>query len=264
MTRALSTREQVPDGAGFILNLEAGAVRPVHRELFHRDRWASILVAWSEDAYSILSRVPAGGEGPPAHWHDVDQLFYCTTGSLEVRVGQDVVTINPGDLLVIPAGTAHQHRNPGTVEEVHLELIVPGIIPWRPIVNMIDEGEQWEGGCEVVSSQRQQHRPLPGTEGATVLWSTSSDPGADVPWECAEIEVSSSDTVVIPEDLSEGVFFVLEGALETADGLAEQGAYVIGSAGLRVPANRPTRLFLLLPDTVGSLVSSAETTAVAT
>jgi quercetin dioxygenase-like cupin family protein len=43
------------------------------------------------------------------HRHEEDELFLCWSGSFRVeRAGQQAVTLNPGDIHVVPAGVEHR------------------------------------------------------------------------------------------------------------------------------------------------------------
>src|ERR1700761_9408644 len=95
----------------FLVNQECGCVRRIHYDLFPQRQFRSLMAAWSEELFTIVSRVPAGMRGPLAHWHDFDQIFYCLAGQLELQVGAERYTLTPGCLVAIPAGTPHEHRN---------------------------------------------------------------------------------------------------------------------------------------------------------
>ncbi|MEW6303458.1 MAG: cupin domain-containing protein [Verrucomicrobiota bacterium] len=54
------------------------------------------------------------GHSNPRHSHpNCDEVLYVLRGRLEHSLGDDVVVLNAGDTLVIPAGVPHQARNPG-------------------------------------------------------------------------------------------------------------------------------------------------------
>ena len=58
-------------------------------------------------------------------WHkheDTDDFFLVLKGKLQVRLRDRVVTLETGDLFVVPRGAEHQ---PYAEEEVHLLLIEP-------------------------------------------------------------------------------------------------------------------------------------------
>jgi mannose-6-phosphate isomerase-like protein (cupin superfamily) len=58
-------------------------------------------------------------------WHkheDTDDFFLVLKGKLQIRLRDRVVTLETGDLFVVPRGAEHQ---PYAEEEVHLLLIEP-------------------------------------------------------------------------------------------------------------------------------------------
>jgi quercetin dioxygenase-like cupin family protein len=74
----------------------------------------------------IRQRQQAGGGNPP-HTHDCEEVTLVTEGSLEVRIGEDVVTLNAGDSLVIPANTEHRLENAGTTDAAWLLIAPAGV-----------------------------------------------------------------------------------------------------------------------------------------
>lgn len=63
----------------------------------------------------MLHVVPPGKTAFPAHrHHGVDEMFFVLSGSGEYRVGEDILPVQAGDILVAPAGgPAHQIVNTG-------------------------------------------------------------------------------------------------------------------------------------------------------
>jgi quercetin dioxygenase-like cupin family protein len=245
-----STRDQVD--RGFQLNLERGLVRKVHYELFPPDVFRSLMVGFSEDVYSIVSRVPPRGNGPAAHWHDVDQLFFCLTGELELTIGQQTHRLRPGTLAIIPAGTNHVHRNLGAVEEIHLELIVPGIIPARPIIHPVQEAPNtWTGRGTVVSADEGSVRQI--AESVSALLTGSASPSADLPWQCAMLSVDCDRPTTLPTTSGSQSWFVMEGVIRVDDAQDASKDCMILTTGptrptLTVPAGVRTRAFALWPE----------------
>lgn len=57
------------------------------------------------------------------HHHDhEDELFYVVRGTLRMEFRDRVVTVEPGEFIVVPRGVEHR---PVAVEEVHLMLFEP-------------------------------------------------------------------------------------------------------------------------------------------
>jgi mannose-6-phosphate isomerase-like protein (cupin superfamily) len=59
------------------------------------------------------------------HWHkhdDTDDFFFVLEGTLDIELRDRTVTLNPGDLFVVPKGV---ERRPVARGEVHILLIEP-------------------------------------------------------------------------------------------------------------------------------------------
>jgi len=59
------------------------------------------------------------------HWHkhdDTDDFFLVLKGTLEIELRDRTVTLNPGEVFVVPRGVEHR---PVAREEVHILLIEP-------------------------------------------------------------------------------------------------------------------------------------------
>ena len=50
-----------------------------------------------------------------------------TEGTVEVRIGEDTVTLHAGDTLVVPAETVHQFANVGSSEAAWLLIAPAGV-----------------------------------------------------------------------------------------------------------------------------------------
>lgn len=55
----------------------------------------------------IAEIIIAKGGVVPLHHHESEQLSYCLEGAMKFEVGGEEVTINPGDVLVIPSNIPH-------------------------------------------------------------------------------------------------------------------------------------------------------------
>ncbi|MFL6129555.1 MAG: cupin domain-containing protein [Mycobacteriales bacterium] len=61
----------------------------------------------------VIMTIPAGGEiGEEVH-EDTDQVLSFVSGVGEARVGGQKRTVEPGDLVAVPAGTNHNFVNTG-------------------------------------------------------------------------------------------------------------------------------------------------------
>ena len=72
----------------------------------------------------------------PRHRHPGEEIVFVLRGTLEYRLdGQAPVTLNPGNVLFIPAGTVHAVRNTGTV--VASELATYVVEKGRPLITLV-------------------------------------------------------------------------------------------------------------------------------
>ncbi len=66
--------------------------------------------------------VPARTTGPPLHHHDFDEAFYILEGEATFRLGDELVTRGPGELVWAPRGAHHTFSNRSDAD-VHWLLI---------------------------------------------------------------------------------------------------------------------------------------------
>jgi mannose-6-phosphate isomerase-like protein (cupin superfamily) len=84
------------------------------------DHWNPRIIADLNDSHIKLAKVQ--GEFV---WHqhaDEDELFCVLHGTLTIELRDGVVTLGPGEMVVIPKGVEHR---PVAAEEVHLMLVEP-------------------------------------------------------------------------------------------------------------------------------------------
>jgi quercetin dioxygenase-like cupin family protein len=74
----------------------------------------------------IQARVEiAPGVLAPKHTHPGEEIIYVLEGSLEYEVeGKPPVTLKPGDVLFIPAGTVHSAKNVGSGNAAELATYI--------------------------------------------------------------------------------------------------------------------------------------------
>ena len=67
----------------------------------------------------------APGVASPRHTHPGEEIIYVLEGSLEYEVeGKPPVTLKPGDVLFIPAGTVHSAKNVGSGNAAELATYI--------------------------------------------------------------------------------------------------------------------------------------------
>ena len=71
------------------------------------------------------ARVSPESPGTSWHIHRFDQLYWVLEGTLHVEVADSAHDVEPGHLVVLPAGVPHRNWNPGPGVERHLAFLVP-------------------------------------------------------------------------------------------------------------------------------------------
>ena len=65
----------------------------------------------SDGRISMIETRPGPGAGPPLHHHDFDETFYVLEGELTFRLGEETLTLGPGELVHVPRGAVHTFAN---------------------------------------------------------------------------------------------------------------------------------------------------------
>ncbi|MFF4708347.1 cupin domain-containing protein [Streptomyces sp. NPDC001288] len=111
---------------------ETMIVREADAELIGQDQTRVRLLADSGATGGALSTVRVtlgeGADGAVPHVHrNSAEMFYLLDGAAEVLSGDDVVTAERGDLVVVPAGRPHAFAAaPGATADI-LIVITPGV-----------------------------------------------------------------------------------------------------------------------------------------
>jgi len=73
----------------------------------------------------------------PRHTHPGEEIIYVLDGSLEYQVeGKPPVTLKPGDVLFIPAGTIHTAKNVGSSNGAELATYV--VEKGKPLITLVN------------------------------------------------------------------------------------------------------------------------------
>ena len=70
--------------------------------------------------------IGTAGAGPPFHHHAFDEAFYVVDGELTFRLGDELATAGPGELVFAPAGAPHTFANLSGAEARVLIVCTPG------------------------------------------------------------------------------------------------------------------------------------------
>jgi quercetin dioxygenase-like cupin family protein len=73
--------------------------------------WATLEDVWFQPGARV-----------PLHLHTYNEVGIAREGTVEFRVGDEVLTVAPGGVVIIPAGTPHKVHNPGQDVAHHLAL----------------------------------------------------------------------------------------------------------------------------------------------
>lgn len=65
------------------------------------------------DGLTVFYERIAPGDRIPLHQHTIEEVLFLDAGRIEVRLGEERRTIEPGAVVFIPAGRAHGFRNVG-------------------------------------------------------------------------------------------------------------------------------------------------------
>ena len=76
-------------------------------------------------------------QGPGAHSHAEDDLFYVIEGTMSILVGEEWFEAPRGSFVLVPGGVNHDFENRGDVLAGVLNLSVPG--PFEPAMPSIAE-----------------------------------------------------------------------------------------------------------------------------
>jgi quercetin dioxygenase-like cupin family protein len=82
----------------------------------------------TEGSVSVFAEETSPGFGPPLHSHVSQiELFHIVKGQHKFRLGDEEITVGPGDCVLVPAGVPHTFQN---VDEengrLHFELLPSG------------------------------------------------------------------------------------------------------------------------------------------
>ena len=64
-----------------------------------------------DDGISVIESVAPYGDSPPLHIHrNEDELFHVLEGTMRLRVGDDELVADAGDIFLAPKGVPHTYR----------------------------------------------------------------------------------------------------------------------------------------------------------
>ncbi len=95
------------------------------RAEFKPEKMGKVTLAAGQHLYAGLNCFLPGQEHK-AHIHsDQDKIYLVLEGTGEAQVGEEITTVEPGDLIVATAGAVHGLKNTGSANFVVLVLFGP-------------------------------------------------------------------------------------------------------------------------------------------
>ena len=83
--------------------------------------------AETESRYSISEwRLEPHTQGPGAHSHPEDDIFFVTLGTMSLLIGSEWVHANQGSFVLVPGGMTHDFENRSDAPAAVLNLSIPG------------------------------------------------------------------------------------------------------------------------------------------
>ena len=89
--------------------------------------FVKVEAAETDGAFSLVeATVPPEMPGPPRHRHPWHESLYVVSGELELVLGDDRLTVGPGEFVHAPASVPHSYGNPGSEPASAIGLFAPG------------------------------------------------------------------------------------------------------------------------------------------
>jgi oxalate decarboxylase/phosphoglucose isomerase-like protein (cupin superfamily) len=78
---------------------------------------------------TVFESVAAPGEGPPLHFHQLqDEWLYVLEGEMRIRLADDVAPAPAGSFAFIPRGVPHTWQNSGQEPAIFLAMFAPSAL----------------------------------------------------------------------------------------------------------------------------------------
>ena len=77
--------------------------------------------------YTVIVTETDPNSGPPKHIHEnEDELFYVIKGKYIFYCGEEMITVEQGDMIRLPRGIPHHFINTDTIPGITMNTITPG------------------------------------------------------------------------------------------------------------------------------------------
>ncbi|HUA49952.1 MAG TPA: cupin domain-containing protein [Solirubrobacteraceae bacterium] len=194
----------------------------------------------AEDCHVVATLVPPGASGPPQHKHVVDQIYVIVRGTITIQLGAEVRTAGANDTIFIPAGVPHHNWNDGDTDEMHIEVIAPGVLPTHPL-GLPADGDTDDRGLPYFVRGASADGPTPEAPGITNQWLVTGEDKSDhATIYLTSLETGTSGTATHINAFHE-FYYVIEGTLSTEIALDRYDAPA-GSL-VSIPAGVPHRFW---------------------
>ena len=132
MTTRIITVAALIAASGLALHVALSQLPGIKRTDLQRH---DLSVPGREAVQVIVEVLP--GMTSPRHTHPGEEIIYILEGSLEYQVeGKPPVTLKPGEVLFIPAGTIHAAKNVGTGRGAELATYI--VEKGKPLLTVVE------------------------------------------------------------------------------------------------------------------------------
>jgi quercetin dioxygenase-like cupin family protein len=105
------------------------------------ERYSQSLLGPAEGAHnctvSYVRTEPGGGSPEGLHTHDIDQIFFVLSGTMELEIDGVAYTVAENTAVLFPARVPHRNWNPGPDPSVHLVFCTPVPDPEKPFATRV-------------------------------------------------------------------------------------------------------------------------------
>lgn len=103
---------------------------PVHQVDWNSIPWTPVREgverkSFAGDGATLTLHKLAPGHEPKPHQHPNEQIAYILAGRIRFHIGEEVVLLGPGELLVVPPNTMHWGEVVGDEHVLNLDIFTP-------------------------------------------------------------------------------------------------------------------------------------------
>jgi LacI family transcriptional regulator len=169
-----------------------------------------------ESCLIVATKVPPGAAGPPRHKHPVDQTYFIVQGEITIELGAKTEVAATRSAVFIPAGLPHHNWNDGDADEVHIEVLAPGVLP---VTELVQFGDLPDTSAQPAFVQEADPALLTGRD-FTLDWLVNRKKGAaHAAVYLAEVPAGKSVPPLHVHEFDQ-FYFVLQGTLSIEVGFA--------------------------------------------